>query len=117
MLAGYSDQIVSISVPRQGPFGIQLQKTASGFAAEVLNWERVDGKYGPIKRSGKVKLGDILCAINDTPLDQVRFEEVQRMLANPSLDKRVLRFLPRDLYMTEKYVYFFLSSFIFSSFF
>ena len=102
MLAGFSDDIISISVPRQGPYGFQLQKTDSGFAAQLLNWERVDGKYGPIKRSGRVKLGDILCAINDTPLDQIRFEEVQRMLVNPDLDKRVLRFLPRDLYLSEK---------------
>jgi len=102
-----TQSIISVNVPSQGPFGIHLQEGPNGFAAEIINWQRIDGKYGPVKKNGNVHIGYILCGINDTPLDKIRFREAMRMLKDPGIDKRVLQFLPKEIFITERFSYFF----------
>eukprot|EP00518_Triparma_eleuthera_P002874 CAMPEP_0182467004 /NCGR_PEP_ID=MMETSP1319-20130603/13072_1 /TAXON_ID=172717 /ORGANISM="Bolidomonas pacifica, Strain RCC208" /LENGTH=419 /DNA_ID=CAMNT_0024667051 /DNA_START=233 /DNA_END=1488 /DNA_ORIENTATION=+ len=92
---------VTVDVGQQGPYGALLRAGPSGNAAVLVAWERLpSGKFGPIQKSGGVRLGDVLVRLNSVELHQRRFEDVMTMLRNPGILNKRLTFVSKDRYMS-----------------
>lgn len=86
--------VVTISLPIEGPYGILLDPDKEGCAAVVRSWERLpNGKFGPIQKHGGVHIGDVLWSINETNLSQSPFSEVISMLNDKNLQQKNVKFL------------------------
>ena len=88
---------VTVDVGQQGPYGALLRAGPGGNAAVLIAWERLpSGKFGPIQKSGGVRLGDILIRLNSVELHQRRFEDVMTMLRNPGILNKRLTFVSKE---------------------
>mmetsp|Transcript_6087 Transcript_6087/g.10131 ORF Transcript_6087/g.10131 Transcript_6087/m.10131 type:complete len:272 (-) Transcript_6087:1486-2301(-) len=95
--------IVSILVPPDGPYGINLKPDETGNAAVVHSFDKLpNGKFGPIQKHGGVHYGDILFEINDIPLSNISHAEVLRMVADRNTLKKVLKFQNKKEYYRKK---------------
>ena len=63
-----------------------------------------NGKFGLIQKHGGVHYGDVLCAINDQPLEHIRHNEALKMLNNRNTLTKVLKFVNSKEYYRKKYV-------------
>jgi hypothetical protein len=57
--------IVVISVPPDGPYGVNFVADTDGFAAVIHSFDRLpNGKFGPLQKHGGLHYGDVLFEIN-----------------------------------------------------
>ena len=96
--------IVSISVPPEGPYGVLLEGDRDGSAAVIKSWERLpDGKFGPLQKHSGLHFGDVLFQINDNYLDVVPFKDVMAIIKDRNLLKKTLRFMnPQEYYKRKE---------------
>lgn len=92
--------IVCISVPPDGPYGVSFVPDSDGCAAVVQGFEKLpSGRFGPVQRDGGVHIGDVLCEINDVSLMNRRFDESIKMIADRNTLRKEFKFMnPRDYY-------------------
>ena len=92
--------IVTITVSPDGPYGVVFEPDADNCAAVVKAWERLpNGKFGPIRKHGGIHYGDVLFAVNDTPLDVVPFQDAMNIIRDRNLLKKTFKFMnPKEHY-------------------
>lgn len=94
---------VTIQVPADGPYGVNLRPDESGNAAVVHSFDKLpNGKFGPIQKHGGVHYGDILFEINDTNLSSVSHAEALQMLSSRNTLKKILKFQNPKVYYRKK---------------
>jgi hypothetical protein len=94
---------VTIQIPADGPYGVNLRPDENGNAAVVHSFDKPpNGKFGPIQKHGGIHYGDILCEINDTKLTSVLHSETLQMLNNRNTLKKILKFQSPKVYYRNK---------------
>jgi hypothetical protein len=95
--------IVVVNVNPDGPYGIDFMPDDDGCAAIVYSWERLpNGKFGPLQKHGGIHVGDVLFAVNDTPLDVMPHKEALAMINNRNLLKKQFKFMSMNEYNRKK---------------
>lgn len=95
--------IVSITVPPDGPYGVNLTSDSDGHAAVVVSFDPLpNGRFGPIQKHGGVHAGDVLFEINDNSVMNTNFEDVKRMISDRNTLKKVLKFVNSKEYYRRK---------------
>lgn len=95
--------IVCVSVPPDGPYGIQLVADSDGQAAVVVSFETLpNGKFGPVQKHGGVHPGDVLFEINDNSLMNTKFDDAKKIILDRNTLKKVLKFMNSKEYYRRK---------------
>ena len=98
-----SGDIVAISVPPDGPYGVNFTADADGNAAVIHSFDRMpNGKFGPLQKHGGLHYGDVLFEINDVPLVNLNFNETIRMVSDKNMLKKNFKFINSKLYYRKK---------------
>lgn len=95
--------VVCVTVPPDGPYGIQMTADSDGHAIVVVCFEPLpSGKFGPIQKHGGVHAGDILFEINDNSLMNTKFDDAKRIVHDRNTLKKVLKFMNSKEYYRRK---------------
>jgi hypothetical protein len=95
--------IVAISVPADGPYGVNFVADSDGFAAIIHSFDRLpNGKFGPLQKHGGLHYGDVLFEINDVPLANLSFVETVKMVSDKNLLKKTFKFMNSKEYYRKK---------------
>ncbi len=95
--------VVIISVPSDGPYGVMFEPDRDGNAAVIKAWERLpNGKFGQLQKHGGLHYGDVLFQINDNHLDVVPFKDVMQTVKDRNLLKKSFRFMNSVEYYRRK---------------
>ena len=97
--------IVAISVPADGPYGVLFEGDADGSAAVIKAWEPLpNGRFGPLQKHGGLHYGDVLFAINEIALDMIPFADVMALVRDRNTMKKTFKFKNSSEYYRKKYV-------------
>lgn len=95
-------EIVTILLSGSDPDGLKLKADRDGYAAVIVDFERVKGKFSTIQRHGGVHPTDVLYQINESNLENMPFDDVVAMLRNRNLLRKQLKFINNNEYYARK---------------
>ena len=95
--------VVTITVPSEGPYGVMFSADTSGNAAVIKGFEKLpSGRFGMLQKHGGLHYGDVLFSINDNQLDVVGFDDVLAIIRDRNLLKKNFKFMASSEYYRKK---------------
>jgi len=95
-------EIVSILLSGSEPDGLKLKADRDGFAAVIVGFERIKGKFSTIQRHGGIHSNDVLYQINESNLENMPYGDVITMLRDRNLLRKQLKFINNSEYYARK---------------
>lgn len=96
--------IVVLSVPLNGPYGVNFVPDQDGCAAIVKSFDKLpNGKFGPIQKHGGIHYGDVLFEINDISLMNTPYKDAIMMVNDRNTLKKTFKFINSREYYRKKY--------------
>jgi hypothetical protein len=95
--------VVVVSVPNKGPYGMQLGPDSSGTGIILRGWVRLpDGKFSALQKHGGIHIGDAVVRVNQSMLMYLKHPEAVSMMNDGNILRKTISFMNSNEYYRVK---------------